>query len=360
MIDPLSILQPAGNKVRDPIADKTLWQAGLIQNARIEDGRLVFDLMFTERYERGVRKSLEEALIANVRQEGFEGDIVPMARLKPTPKDPVAGMSGGGMQPHGGPIMKKRVEGVKRIIAVASGKGGVGKSTVACNLAVALSRQGWKVGLLDADVYGPSVPMMMNANGRPLIDKNQKIIPLPAHGVSCLSIGMLVDPDQPIIWRGPMVMGALRQFIQDTHWGDLDVLVIDLPPGTGDAQLSLIQSVNLAGAVIVTTPQDVALADAARGIAMFRKLDVPLLGLVENMAYYELPDGSKDFIFGKDGGIELAKRYETAVLGQIPLESQLRASGDEGQPVALDDTKGAIFLSIAAKVRAQLETADVS
>ena len=157
-----------------------------------------------------------------------------------------------------------------------------------------------------------------------------------------------------------MVMGALRQFIQDTHWGELDVLVIDLPPGTGDAQLSLIQSVDLTGAVIVTTPQDVALADAARGIAMFRKLDVPLLGLVENMAYYQLPDGSKDFIFGENGGIELAKRYETEVLGQIPLQTRLRASGDDGQPAALDDTKGALFLSIAAKVRAQLEAADPS
>jgi ATP-binding protein involved in chromosome partitioning len=272
------------------------------------------------------------------------------------PQDPVKGMSGPGMQAHGGPIQKKPLEGVKHVIAIASGKGGVGKSTVSTNLAVALNRLGHSVGLLDADIYGPSVPTMMNVHERPMADAGtRKILPIPAHGVKCLSMGMLVDPEEAMIWRGPMVMGAVRQFLQDASWAGTDYLLIDLPPGTGDAQLTLIQAVDLSGAIVVTTPQPVALADAVRGITMFRKLDVPLLGVVENMAWYELPDGTRDYVFGQDGGKRTAQKYDTELLGQIPLRSALRAAGDEGTPIALGSSPTAeMFLSVARRVAEKL------
>jgi ATP-binding protein involved in chromosome partitioning len=260
------------------------------------------------------------------------------------------------MGPHGGPIAKQPIEGVRHVVAIASGKGGVGKSTVATNLAIALSRLGASVGLLDADIYGPSVPTMMNAHGRPLADAGtKKILPIPAHGIRTLSMGQLVDPEEAMIWRGPMVMGAVRQFLQDADWRGCDYLLIDLPPGTGDAQLTLIQAVELAGAVIVTTPQPVALADAVRGITMFRKLDVPLLGIVENMAYYELPDGTRDYVFGRDGGVMVAQKYDTPLLGQIPLRSSVRQAGDDGAPVALGDSPVAEgFLAIARQIAGKL------
>jgi ATP-binding protein involved in chromosome partitioning len=265
-------------------------------------------------------------------------------------------MSGPGMGPHGGPIQKKPIEGVRYIVAVASGKGGVGKSTVASNLAVALARRGHSVGLLDADIYGPSVPTMMKVHDRPLADPStRKILPIPSHGVRCLSMGMLVDPEEAMIWRGPMVMGAVRQFLQDADWTGTDYLLIDLPPGTGDAQLTLIQAVDLAGAIIVTTPQPVALADAIRGITMFRKLEVPLLGVIENMAYYELPDGTRDYVFGKDGGLHTAQRYDTELLGQIPLRSSVRQASDDGTPAALGTGPDAdAFARLAARVAEKL------
>jgi ATP-binding protein involved in chromosome partitioning len=240
---------------------------------------------------------------------------------------------------------------VRHVIAVASGKGGVGKSTVSTNVAVALRREGYSVGLLDADVYGPSIPTMMNVSSRPMVDEAQRILPVPAYGVRCLSMGMLVESHEAMIWRGPMVMGVIRQFLQDTLWGELDFLIIDLPPGTGDTQLTLIQAVDLAGAVIVTTPQKVALDDAVRGISMFRKLDVPLLGVVENMAYYPLPDGERDYVFGRDGGRRVAEQFETVLLGSIPLQTRIRRAGDDGLPAALGEDEAAeSFRDIARQI----------
>ncbi|MFK7929317.1 MAG: Mrp/NBP35 family ATP-binding protein [Myxococcota bacterium] len=374
--DPLSLIQPAATRVRDPITGRSVWLAGMIREAKVEaqgaSQVLTFELWFTPQHGRNDRKGLEQAMVANVRAGGFKGEIKVIARMEqpsdapggpapaapaaPAKKPSVAGMNTpGAVAPHGGPISKKKLPGVKHIICVASGKGGVGKSTVAINLAVALQRQGLAVGLMDADIYGPSLPTMMGVNSRPLADNDKKIVPVNAYGVRCLSIGMLVPAEQAIIWRGPMVMGALRQFLQDTRWGDLDVLVVDMPPGTGDAQLSLIQSVDISGAVIVTTPQKVALDDAIRGIAMFRQLDVPILGLVENMAWYELPDGTRDFVFGEGGGVRTAADNNTSVLGQLPLQTQLRASADAGQPAALrDDALGGIFADIASQVSASL------
>jgi ATP-binding protein involved in chromosome partitioning len=329
---------------------------------------LCFDLHFTNHHPEPSRIAIRDAVVTHIRQLGFEGEVLayPRGPAVPAPGAPeappvkakggaVPGMNVKGVVPHGGAIEKKALPGVSHIVAVASGKGGVGKSTVSTNLAVALQRQGYKVGLLDLDVYGPSLPMMMNVNSRPMVDADRKIVPVNSYGVKCMSIGLLVPADQAMIWRGPMIMGVLRQFVQDTLWGELDYMIVDLPPGTGDAQLSLVQSVELAGAVIVTTPQPVALADAIRGISMFRKLDVPLLGLVENMAWYELPDGQRDYVFGEDGGKRTAESNETELLGQIPLQTSLRASCDNGIPVALGEGPLAdAFEHIAKRVAAQL------
>lgn len=234
---------------------------------------------------------------------------------------------------------------VKNIIAVVSGKGGVGKSTVSANLALALSQGGAKVGLMDADIYGPSVPIMFGVRGeRPLmmdIEGKGMIIPLERFGIKLMSIGLLVDEKNAVVWRGPMASSAIRQFVTDVHWDELDYLVIDMPPGTGDIHLTLMQTVPVTGAVIVTTPQDVALADAKKGIAMFgqAQLNIPIIGLVENMSYFvpaELPD-NKYFIFGKEGGKRLADEYDLPFLGQIPLVQSIREGGDQGVPIMMSD-----------------------
>ena len=235
---------------------------------------------------------------------------------------------------------------VKNIIAVVSGKGGVGKSTVAANLALALSQSGAKVGLMDADIYGPSVPIMFGVRGeRPMMmdmgGEKGKIVPLERFGIKLISIGLLVDEKSAVVWRGPMVSSAIRQFVTDVFWGDLDYLVVDMPPGTGDIHLTLMQTVPVTGAIIVTTPQDVALADAKKGIAMFgqAQLNVPIIGLVENMSYFtpaELPE-NKYYIFGKNGGKRLAEEYDIPFLGQIPLVQSIREGGDQGVPIMMSD-----------------------
>ena len=247
--------------------------------------------------------------------------------------------------------------GVKHVVAVASGKGGVGKSTVAVNLAVGLAARGKKVGLLDADIYGPSIPMMMGVTERPLLSP-QGIRPFERYGVRLMSLGSLVDKDTAVIWRGPMVMKAIEQLLRDVLWGDLDVLVVDLPPGTGDAQLTISQKVRLAGAVIVTTPQDVALADAVKGIAMFRKVGVPVLGVVENMSYFLCPKcGTQTDVFGHGGGRRESERLEAPFLGEVPLHVAIRDGGDEGKPIVASDPSSPLasaFLAIAARVAAAL------
>ena len=253
--------------------------------------------------------------------------------------------------------------GVKNIIAVVSGKGGVGKSTVSANLALALAQQGAKVGLMDADIYGPSVPIMFGVRGqRPLmelVDGKDKIVPLEQHGIKLISIGLLVDEKSAVVWRGPMASSAIRQFVTDVHWGELDYLVIDMPPGTGDIHLTLVQTIPVTGAVVVTTPQEVALADAKKAIAMFAQaqLRVPIIGLVENMAWFtplELPD-NKYYIFGKDGGKHLADQLDLNFLGQIPLVQSIREGGDRGLPAMLSDdavTRGSFSAFAAETIRA--------
>ncbi len=227
--------------------------------------------------------------------------------------------------------------GVKNTIAVASGKGGVGKSTVAVNLAVSLALDGAKVGLVDADVYGPSIPLMFGINERPQLSEN-KLIPLERYGVKIMSIGFLVDPMQAVIWRGPMASGAVKQFMSDVNWGNLDYLIFDLPPGTGDIQLTLVQTIPLTGAVIVTTPQDVALADARKGLVMFNKVNVPVLGIVENMSYFICSHcGQRENIFDSGGGSRTATELEVPFLGEIPINTRIRIGGDEGTPIVVMD-----------------------
>ncbi|MFZ3581123.1 P-loop NTPase [Loktanella sp. DJP18] len=235
--------------------------------------------------------------------------------------------------PQAGPVP---VAGVDRILAIGSGKGGVGKSTVASNLAVALARKGRRVGLLDADIYGPSQPRMMGVSKRPASPDGKTIIPLHAHGVTMMSIGLMVDPDKAVVWRGPMLMGALQQMLTQVEWGQLDVLIIDLPPGTGDVQLTLCQKTQVTGAVIVSTPQDVALLDARKAIDMFKTLNTPLLGLIENMSTFHCPHcGQETQIFGHGGVLHEAERLGVPFLGALPIDLDTRLSGDAGTPVAL-------------------------
>jgi len=233
----------------------------------------------------------------------------------------------------------------KNVVAIASGKGGVGKSTVSVNIAISLAKAGASVGLLDADIYGPNIPTMMGVDHLPAFVEN-KIIPAVAYGVKLMSIGFLVKPGQPLIWRGPMLHSAIRQFLSDVAWGEMDYLIIDLPPGTGDAQLSLAQSIPISGGVIVTTPQAVSIEDASRGLYMFKQLDIPILGVIENMSFLELPDGQVMEIFGNGGGEALALEANTEFFGKIPLASDVRVGGDTGIPIVISqpDSKAAIAL----------------
>ncbi|MEO8377701.1 MAG: iron-sulfur cluster carrier protein ApbC [Candidatus Sumerlaeota bacterium] len=250
---------------------------------------------------------------------------------------------------------KSLIEGVRNIIAVGSGKGGVGKSTTAVNLAIALGKMGARTGVLDADIYGPNVPGMLGVTGRPKVIDN-RIIPLQAHGIVCMSMGFMVDGDTPLVWRGPMLHGVMKQLLQDVRWGSLDYLIIDLPPGTGDVQLSLSQTVPVTGAVIVTTPQNVALQDARKAVAMFQKVSVPLLGIIENMSYFLCPKcGHREEIFDTAGGENAASKLNVPFLGRVPLNTSIRESMDVGNPVAASDGEFAkIYSEIAQRVAQQI------
>ncbi|XP_031398712.1 iron-sulfur protein NUBPL [Punica granatum] len=253
-----------------------------------------------------------------------------------------------------------RLEGVEDIIVVASGKGGVGKSTTAVNLAVALAKRcQLKVGLLDADIYGPSVPTMMKIHDKPEVTEDKKMVPIEMYGVKCISMGFLVEKDAPIVWRGPMVMNALEKLTRGVDWGSLDVLVVDMPPGTGDAQISMTQRLQLSGALIVSTPQDVALIDARRGARMFSKVEVPILGIVENMSYFRCPHCNQDsFIFGKGGTRKTATEMDIDLIGEIPLEGRIREGSDEGIPIVIsspDSIVAEAYGDVALKVVSKLK-----
>lgn len=263
--------------------------------------------------------------------------------------------------PASKPAMKtgQPIPGVRHIIAVASGKGGVGKSTTACNLALGLHALGLKVGILDADIYGPSMPKLFGLTGKPEVNSHQMLVPLVGYGIKVMSIGFLVDEDAAMIWRGPMVMSAITRMLRDVAWGELDVLVVDMPPGTGDAQLTMAQATPLAGAVIVSTPQDLALIDARRGVAMFNQVEIPILGIIENMAFFICPQcGQESHIFGHGGAHEEAQRLDVPFLGEVPLHIDIRRLSDSGLPVVATEPDGAhaqIYCNMAATIWQSLQ-----
>jgi ATP-binding protein involved in chromosome partitioning len=252
----------------------------------------------------------------------------------------------------------KLIPGIKNIIAVASGKGGVGKSTTAVNLALALAAEGASVGMLDADIYGPSQPMMLGIGGRPESKDGKRLEPMEGHGLQAISIGFLIDIDTPMVWRGPMVTQALEQLLKDTNWRELDYLVVDLPPGTGDIQLTLAQKVPVTGAIIVTTPQDIALIDARKGLKMFEKVGIPILGIVENMSYHRCEKcGHESHIFGSGGAAKMGKDYGTELLGQLPLDESIQQQADSGRPTVVSDPDGeiaALYRKIARRAAVKI------
>ncbi len=327
----------------DPHLQTDLVSAGAVRAIEIEEGkvRVRIELGFPARsYAQTLSLALTEALrvLEGVRAIDVQVD------WKIVPRRVQAG--------------KKPLPGVKNVIAVASGKGGVGKSTVAVNLALALAQEGAAVGMLDADIYGPSVPRMLGVGGQPETRDGKTIEPKEAYGLKVMSIGFLVEEDTPMIWRGPMATGALQQLLGQTNWGGLDYLIVDLPPGTGDIHLTLTQQIPVAGAVIVTTPQDIALLDAMKGLKMFEKVKVPVLGIVENMGLHVCSQcGHAEPIFGKGGGERMAQKYGVPLLGQLPLDKAIRQQTDSGRPTVVADTGGPIaqaYREIARKAAAQL------
>jgi ATP-binding protein involved in chromosome partitioning len=326
--------------VQDPELHKDLVTLGMIKNVKIDGGKVSVDLVLTTP-SCPLRTTLEgDTRVALASLPGVEAVEVNVSAN--VPRD------------HR--IQKTVNLSIKNAIAVGSGKGGVGKSTIAVNLAIALAQRGSKVGLLDADIYGPNVPTMMGVYAMPR-GQDKKMVPAESYGVKVMSIGFFVTSDQPLIWRGPMLHSAIKQFIEDVDWGELDYLVIDLPPGTGDAPLSLAQSIPLSGVVIVTMPQQVSTEDARRGVEMFRKLEVPVLGIVENMSYLEMPDGTRMDIFGAGGGQRLADDSCTPFLGSIPIDPQVRVGSDTGRPIIVTQPESLVakaLLSMADNIAAQV------
>ncbi|MBC8987078.1 Mrp/NBP35 family ATP-binding protein [Pedobacter sp. N36a] len=347
MISPEQVLAALRN-VEDPDLKKDLVTLNMIKDLKIENKKVSFTLELTTPA-CPMKDMLKNACLNAVKHfvsQEAEVEINITSRVTK-------------------PMDTTQLKAIRNILLVSSGKGGVGKSTVASNLAVALAADGAKVGLIDADIYGPSVPTMFDLVGakpsaRETEDGKTLILPIEKYGIKLLSLGFFADPDQPVPWRGPMASNAIKQLFNDADWGELDYLIVDLPPGTGDIHITITQSFPIAGAVIVTTPQQVALADTRKGLAMFKmpSINIPVLGVIENMAYFtpeELPD-NKYYIFGKDGGKELAKSFEVPFLGEIPIVQGITAAGDHGAPIALDlsSKMSAVFAEIAGKVAQQV------
>jgi ATP-binding protein involved in chromosome partitioning len=332
-------------KVQEPELHKDLVTLNMIRDIKIDGSSVSFTIVLTT-----PACPLKSQIERQAREAALAVEGVETVHIKMDANVPSDG------RPRGSLDLSFR-----NAIAVASGKGGVGKTTVAVNIAVVLAQSGARVGLLDADIYGPNVPTMMGVDRLPPV-QNEKLIPAQAYGVKVMSIGFLVKPDQPLIWRGPMLHSAIRQFLTDVDWGELDYLIVDLPPGTGDAGLSLAQSLPLSGGVIVTMPQQVSLDDARRGLEMFRQLDVPIFGVVENMSYLELPDGTRMDVFGTGGGERLANEAGVAFIGSIPMDPSVRTGGDSGTPVTISNPDSAVSLAlrhIAEDLAAKISVAAV-
>jgi ATP-binding protein involved in chromosome partitioning len=351
-------LRDALRSITDPASGKDIVAAGLIEGIELR-GSLVQVALLTDRAHAETMEPVRRAVEALLsRQPGItNATAVLTAHKAPAQTAPAAGHGHGhGQKP---PLL---LPDVKAIVAVASGKGGVGKSTVAVNIAVSLARAGHRTGLLDADIYGPSLPRMLGLSRKPEV-RREKMIPLEAWGLSCMSIGFLVEEETPMIWRGPMVMGALEQMMGQVEWGPLDILVVDMPPGTGDAQLTMAQRVALTGAVIVSTPQDIALIDARRGVRMFERTRVPVLGLVENMSFFCCPAcGHRAEIFGHGGARLEAQRLGTEFLGEVPLLLDIRTASDAGTPIAAaapESEAGKAFAAVASRVWEKVSGAGV-
>ena len=353
-------------KVTEPESGKDIVSAGMVTGLQVKDGHVAFAIEVdpAKGTEREPMRKLAEEVVYNIK--GVISATVVLTAEKAS-GGPQGGAPAGGPPPGapGGPVPKigtpEILPGVKSIVAIASGKGGVGKSTTAVNLALGLAASGHKIGLLDADIYGPSMPRMMGISGQPASSDGKNLDPLENFGIKVMSMGFLVEEDTPMIWRGPMVQSALEQMMRDVNWGELDVMIIDMPPGTGDAQLTMAQRVPLTGAVIVSTPQDIALLDARRGLNMFRKVNVPVLGLIENMSYFICPKcGERSDIFSHGGARIEAENLGMDFLGEVPLHMDIRKTSDAGKPIVVSDPDSEhakTYRAIADKLYGNIESA---
>ncbi|MGS4883656.1 Mrp/NBP35 family ATP-binding protein [Roseibium sp. MB-4] len=352
-------------QIKGPDLEGDIVSLGLVSDVFVSDGRVAFSITVpaARAQELEPLRQAAEKVVKEV--EGVENAMVALTAERAPgsaparPPQPAPAPRAPRPPQEEQASAKPGVPGIKHIVAVASGKGGVGKSTTTANLALGMAANGLKVGVLDADIYGPSVPRLFNVSGRPEALSGRMLKPLEGYGVKVMSMGFMVEEETPMIWRGPMVISALTQMLREVAWGELDVLVVDMPPGTGDAQLTMAQQVPLAGAVIVSTPQDLALIDARKGLAMFKKVDVPVLGIVENMSYFLCPDcGSRHDIFGHGGARADAERLGVPFLGEVPLAMKIRETSDAGTPIVVSDPEGQsaqIYKEIAGKVMAGIE-----
>jgi ATP-binding protein involved in chromosome partitioning len=328
--------------VQDPDLHKDIVTLGFVKDVRVSGGEVDFTIELTT-----PACPVRDEMKAEAEQRVAALPGVTAARAKMTADVRARGGFG-----------RQAIPGIRNIVAVGAGKGGVGKSTTAVNLAVALQKKGARVGLMDTDVYGPNIPQMLGITAQPEATAEKRILPPEAYGIKAISMGMLVPPDQAVIWRGPMLHGAVQQFMRDVEWGELDYLVVDLPPGTGDVSLSMAQSVPVAGAIVVTTPQGVSVSDVRKAVGMFRQLNIPLLGAIENMSTFACPHcGERTDIFGHGGGEKMAADLGIPFLGAVPIDTRVRTGGDEGQPIvaaAPESPAGAAFMELAGKVAAQI------
>ncbi len=342
--------------IRDPDADADIVRLGYVKGLMVSQGRVAFTVV-APRPDTAFAQQAQEACRRVIRER-----LGPEITVDVEIDSPAIGL-GVDVSAGGKAVQTKTIPGVRHTVAVASGKGGVGKSTVAVNLAVSLAQQGYAVGLVDTDIYGPSIPTMFGIpdTEKPHVDEDRKIVPLERLGVKLLSMGFLVDQTKAVIWRGPMVSSAVRQFLGDAKWGELDYLILDLPPGTGDIQLTIVQTIALTGAVVVSTPQEVALADARKGIAMFDNVHVPVLGIVENMAYFTPPDlpDRKYYLFGEGGAKRLAEARGLPFLGQIPIDQDVREGGDAGTPVVVREPDSVVAQAFQHVARATVGSVDI-